>query len=250
MSNEKKEQRKLPVLQGVLPIVSSHIPVDIVAGITLAALGIPEVMGYTKIAGMPVITGLYTLLLPITVFALLGSPATSSLEPTLPPPRSWPLASLVSRPGLVAVCSPGGRVGDYDRSHSGRRAFYQVGLSRQLLIQVRSHRLPHRRWYTSRYGAGGGNAGRENYWQWDDREIRQRHSANPTGQYCDSYYLPVCVGDHHRRWLDQRQDPGRVDRRGRSDHRQLRPQPLHRMVSRPWVRYKVVSRSLVCHRFS
>ena len=31
-----------------------------IAGATLAALAIPEVMGYTKIAGMPVITGLYT----------------------------------------------------------------------------------------------------------------------------------------------------------------------------------------------
>jgi hypothetical protein len=33
-----------------------------VAGITLAAFGIPEVMGYTKIIGTPVITELYTLL--------------------------------------------------------------------------------------------------------------------------------------------------------------------------------------------
>ena len=49
------------------------MPIDIIAGITLAALAIPEVMGYTKIAGMPVITGLYTILMPITVFALLGS---------------------------------------------------------------------------------------------------------------------------------------------------------------------------------
>ena len=40
---------------------------------TLAALAIPEVMGYTKIAGMPVITGLYTILIPIALFALLGS---------------------------------------------------------------------------------------------------------------------------------------------------------------------------------
>ena len=43
------------------------------AGVTLAALGIPEVMGYTKISGTPVITGLYTLLLPMVVFAILGS---------------------------------------------------------------------------------------------------------------------------------------------------------------------------------
>jgi sulfate permease, SulP family len=46
---------------------------DIVAGITLAALGIPEVMGYTKIIGTPVITGLYTLFLPVVVFAIFGS---------------------------------------------------------------------------------------------------------------------------------------------------------------------------------
>jgi high affinity sulfate transporter 1 len=43
------------------------------AGITLAALGIPEVMGYTKIIGTPVITGLYTMFLPMLVFAAFGS---------------------------------------------------------------------------------------------------------------------------------------------------------------------------------
>ena len=40
---------------------------------TLAALAIPETMGYTKIAGMPVITGLYTILIPILAFALFGA---------------------------------------------------------------------------------------------------------------------------------------------------------------------------------
>src|SRR3954452_5978678 len=46
---------------------------DVTAGVTLAALAIPEVMGYSKIAGMPVITGLYTMLVPVVAFALLGS---------------------------------------------------------------------------------------------------------------------------------------------------------------------------------
>jgi MFS superfamily sulfate permease-like transporter len=46
---------------------------EIVAGATLAALGIPEVMGYTKIIGTPVITGLYTMFLPVLVFAVFGS---------------------------------------------------------------------------------------------------------------------------------------------------------------------------------
>ena len=46
---------------------------DIVAGITLAALAIPEVMGYTKISGTPVITGLYTILIPMTLYAIFGA---------------------------------------------------------------------------------------------------------------------------------------------------------------------------------
>jgi len=46
---------------------------DVAAGFTLAALGIPEVLGYARIAGMPVQTGLYTLLLPMAAFAVLGA---------------------------------------------------------------------------------------------------------------------------------------------------------------------------------
>src|SRR4051794_8364225 len=61
------------VLQGLAPLDRKRVPAAVLAGVTLAALGIPEVMGYTKIAGMPVITGLYTILIPIAVFALLGS---------------------------------------------------------------------------------------------------------------------------------------------------------------------------------
>jgi sulfate permease, SulP family len=64
---------RLPVMQGIVPITASQVPADIVAGITLAALAIPEVMGYTKIAQTPVITGLYTILVPTVLFALFGS---------------------------------------------------------------------------------------------------------------------------------------------------------------------------------
>jgi sulfate permease, SulP family len=70
---QKKARRRLPIFQGILPLNPHYIPTEIIAGFTLAALGIPEVMGYTKIAGTPVITGLYTLLLPVLVFAILGS---------------------------------------------------------------------------------------------------------------------------------------------------------------------------------
>jgi SulP family sulfate permease len=68
-----KSAHRFPVMQGLLPWNRSGVPTDIIAGVTLAALAIPEVMGYTSIAGMPVITGLYTILIPLLLFALLGS---------------------------------------------------------------------------------------------------------------------------------------------------------------------------------
>ena len=45
----------------------------IFAGLELAAMSIPQVLGYAKIAGMPIETGLYTLVLPLITFAALGS---------------------------------------------------------------------------------------------------------------------------------------------------------------------------------
>ncbi len=65
--------RDWPVLRGVLPVRRATLTRDLLAGVTLAALGIPEVLGYARIAGMPVVTGLYTLLLPMTAFAVLGA---------------------------------------------------------------------------------------------------------------------------------------------------------------------------------
>jgi MFS superfamily sulfate permease-like transporter len=46
---------------------------DCIAGLSEAALSIPEVMGYARIAGMSPISGLYTLLLPLLAFAICGS---------------------------------------------------------------------------------------------------------------------------------------------------------------------------------
>ena len=40
---------------------------------TLAAVAIPEIMGYTSIAQTPVVTGLYTVIFPTIIFALLGA---------------------------------------------------------------------------------------------------------------------------------------------------------------------------------
>jgi sulfate permease, SulP family len=65
--------RSVPFLSGILPVDRARVPADLLAGVTLAALAIPEVLGYTKISGTPIITGLYTLLIPMALYALFGA---------------------------------------------------------------------------------------------------------------------------------------------------------------------------------
>ncbi|MFM7060469.1 MAG: SulP family inorganic anion transporter [Actinomycetes bacterium] len=60
-------------IPGIGAVTRRSASADVVAGLTLAALGIPEVIGYAQLAHMPLETGLATMILPITVFALLGS---------------------------------------------------------------------------------------------------------------------------------------------------------------------------------
>ncbi|MGA2881130.1 MAG: SulP family inorganic anion transporter, partial [Bryobacteraceae bacterium] len=55
------------------PFLAARARRDAVAGVELAALSIPQALGYTSIAGMPTVTGFYTLLLPLLAFATFGS---------------------------------------------------------------------------------------------------------------------------------------------------------------------------------
>ncbi len=63
----------LPILGGLLPIRPRQALRDAFAGLTLASMNIPQVLGYTRIAETPVVTGLYTVLLPLVAFAVFGS---------------------------------------------------------------------------------------------------------------------------------------------------------------------------------
>ena len=59
--------------QGVRPVTRAGAMRDAFAGFQLAAMNIPQALGYTKIAGTPIVTGFYTLLLPLVAFAVFGS---------------------------------------------------------------------------------------------------------------------------------------------------------------------------------
>ena len=64
---------RLNILGGLLPFKAREALKDAFAGVTLASMNIPQVLGYTRIAGTPVVTGLYTVLLPLVAFAVFGS---------------------------------------------------------------------------------------------------------------------------------------------------------------------------------
>lgn len=55
---------------------------DLAAGLTAAAVVLPKAMAYATIAGLPVQVGLYTALVPMAVYALLGSSRPLSVSTT------------------------------------------------------------------------------------------------------------------------------------------------------------------------
>lgn len=55
---------------------------DVVGGITAAAVVIPQAMAYGAIAGLPLVVGLYTSLIPLVVYAVMGTSRPLSVTTT------------------------------------------------------------------------------------------------------------------------------------------------------------------------
>ena len=64
---------RLTLFGGLRPVTRGDSIRNALAGITLASMNIPQVLGYARIAGTPAVTGLYTVLLPLVGFAVFGS---------------------------------------------------------------------------------------------------------------------------------------------------------------------------------
>ena len=63
----------LSLFGGLRPVEPKRALRDLLAGVNLSSINIPQVLGYSRIAGTPVVAGLYTLLLPPVAFAIFGS---------------------------------------------------------------------------------------------------------------------------------------------------------------------------------
>ncbi len=73
--------RFAPGLHTLLHYERGWLRGDLLAGITVAAYLIPQVMAYAEIAGLPPIAGLWAILAPLAVYALLGSSRQLSIGP-------------------------------------------------------------------------------------------------------------------------------------------------------------------------
>jgi len=72
----------IPIL-GWLPHYQARwLPIDLVAGLTAAAVVIPQAMAYATIAGLPIQVGLYVGLVPMFAYTLLGTSRPLSVSST------------------------------------------------------------------------------------------------------------------------------------------------------------------------
>jgi sulfate permease, SulP family len=63
----------LDLFRALRPLSRRGVVRDGLAGVNLASINLPQVLGYAHIAGAPLVTGFYTLLVPLIAFAAFGS---------------------------------------------------------------------------------------------------------------------------------------------------------------------------------
>ncbi|HXZ97676.1 MAG TPA: SulP family inorganic anion transporter [Burkholderiales bacterium] len=82
MSNDRPAGFRIPVPDWIRDYQKQWIQLDVIAGLTAAAVVIPKAMAYATIAGLPVQVGLYTAFLPMVIYAVLGTSRPLSVSTT------------------------------------------------------------------------------------------------------------------------------------------------------------------------
>ena len=93
-------QSPIPILGWLPGYRGEWLRFDAVAGMTAAAVVIPQAMAYATIAGLPVEVGLYTAFIPMLIYAILGTSRPLSFSTTST------IAILVA--AELALLAPGG----------------------------------------------------------------------------------------------------------------------------------------------
>lgn len=77
----KKAKNILPILEWLPNYNKTYLSSDVISGITVAFMIIPQGMAYALIAGLPPVYGLYAGLVPLLIYAILGSTKQVAVGP-------------------------------------------------------------------------------------------------------------------------------------------------------------------------
>ena len=91
--------RVLPFLRW-FPLSAQGVRTDLLAGVTVALILIPQSMAYAQLAGLPVVYGLYASFIPVIVASLWGSSSQLHTGPVA-------MLSLMSAAALIPFATPG-----------------------------------------------------------------------------------------------------------------------------------------------
>ncbi len=72
----------VPIVGWLPTYQKAYLRSDVVAGLTAAAVVIPQAMAYASIAGLPIQVGLYVALIPMAIYVLLGTSRPLSVSTT------------------------------------------------------------------------------------------------------------------------------------------------------------------------
>jgi len=79
---DRQSLGSLPIADWLFSYQKDWFRPDLIAGVTAAAVVIPKAMAYATIAGLPVQVGLYTALVPMAIYAVMGTSRPLSVSTT------------------------------------------------------------------------------------------------------------------------------------------------------------------------
>jgi len=95
-----KRKIAIPLVKDLSSYSKEYLTSDVIAGITVAILLIPQGMAYAYLAGMPPIYGLYGGLVPLIIYAIFGTSRQLSIGPVA-------ISALLVLAGVSQIAEPG-----------------------------------------------------------------------------------------------------------------------------------------------
>ncbi len=92
-------KRYLPILKWLPQYKRKNLAPDLIAGLTVGVMLVPQGMAYAMLAGMPLVNGLYAATIPLLIYALFGTSPKVAIGPVA-------LDSMLVSSGLIALAIP------------------------------------------------------------------------------------------------------------------------------------------------